>query len=316
MQTNALIRPLLSQTCSEYAPNLKGQFMGLDILPASVEDSKTATFSRLVIENVTDGTGDGRRAPGAGYERTDSTFEETTYDTKEYGLEEPLDDSDAQRYKVYLDAEREIAETVTYKVTRLQEKRIAAKVFNATTFSGYTGAVGTEWSTASTANPYDDIQDAILTLKRQMGGALGNSELCLAMSEDVFRKCVKTTNIQGKIKGGDGSSLDKDSTFDMIGAARLASILGINQVFYSPAQDAAVDIWDDEYALLYFRSSGKNLREVQIGRSFIWNEADNPYTVETYRDEPVRSEIVRVRQHSDEQVFTPMAGYLLSNIST
>lgn len=316
MRSTATIRPLLSQTCSEYASGLGSQFMGLEVLPPSMEDQDTGTFSRLVIENITDGTGDGRRAPGAGYERTESTFEETNYSTKEYGLEEPLDDSEADRYSVYMDAEREIANTVTYKVHRLMEKRIAAKVFNTTTFSGYTAAVSTEWSTASTSEPYNDIQDAILTLKTQMGGALGNSELCLAVSEKVFRNIIKTTQIQNKIMGGSGSMADETSTRHMIGAARLADILGIDQVFYSPAQDAGSDIWNDEYALLYFRSQSPNLREVQIGRTFMWNEAGNPYTVETYRDEPIRSEVIRVRQHTDENVFTPMAGYLFSNITT
>ena len=315
MRSTAEIRPLLSQTCSEYASGLNTQFMGTEILPVSVESSKKGTFARLVLENVTDGTGSGLRAPGAGYERTDSTFEETEFTTKEYGLEEPLDDSEAERYTEYLVAEREIANTLTYKLMRLQEKRIAAKAFNATTFSGYTGSVSTEWSKA-TSTPYNDIQDTILTLKQQMGGALGNSQLCLAMSEEVFRNVVQTTQIQGKIMGGDGSTLDKTSGRDMIGADRLASILGIDNVYFSPAQDAGADIWDDEYALLYFRSTSPNLREVQIGRSFMWNEAQNPYTVETYREEAIRGEVIRARQHTDEVVFTPMAGYLLANITT
>ena len=315
MRSTAELRPLLSQTCSEYAMGLNTQFMGTEILPVSSESVDKGTFARLVIENVTNGTGDGRRAPGAAYERTDSTFEETSFTTKEYGLEEPLDDSEAKRYADVMQAEREIANTLTYKVMRLQEKRIAAKVFNATTFSGYTGSVTTEWS-KTTSNPYTDIQDTILTLKQQMGGALGNSELCLAMSEEVFRNVVSTTQIQGKIMGGDGSTLDKVSGRHMIGAERLANILGIDKVFFSPAQDAGVDVWNDEYALLYFRSQSPNLREVQIGRSFLWNEAQSPYTVETYREEKLRGEVIRVRQHTDEVVFTPQAGYLLANITT
>lgn len=315
MRSTAELRPMLADTCSEYAAGLENQFMGLEILPPSLEGDDKGTFARLVIENVTNGTGSGRRAPGAGYERTDSTFEETTFTTKEYGLEETLDDSEAKRYETYLDAEREISNIVTYKLMRLHEKRVAAKVFNATTFSGYTGAVSDEWSGA-TSTPYQNVQDAILTLKRQIGGVLGNSELCLAMSEKVFRNVVKTTEIQGKILGGDGSSVDKVSGYDMIGAARLASILGVDKVIYSPAQDGGSDIWDDEYALLFYRSMGRNLREVQIGKTFLWNEAGAPYTVETYRDEPVRSEVIRVRHHTDENVFTPMAGYLFSNVSS
>jgi hypothetical protein len=315
MKSNAALRPLLSQTCSEYGMNLTSQFMGLDILPPSVEASKTGTFTRLVIENVTNGTGTGLRAPAAGYERSDSTFEETTYTTKEYGLEEPTDDSEAARYSQVMDYEREVSELLTYRLMRLHEKRVAAKVFNTTTFSGFTGAVSDEWS-GTTSTPYNDINDAILTLKRQLGGVTGNSELCLAMSELVFRQIVKTTQIQGKILGGDGSTVDKVSNETMIAPARLASILGIDRVVISAAQDGGSDIWDDEYALLYYRSAGRSLRDAQIGRTFMWDEANNPYTVESYRDEAIRGDIMRVRHHTDENVFVARAGYLFSNVSS
>jgi hypothetical protein len=289
--------------------------MGTEILPVSLEDSKTATFARLVIENVTNGTGTGLRAPGAGYERTDSTFEETTYSTKEYGLEEPTDDSEADRYETYLDYEREVTQLLTFKLMRLLEKRIAAKVFNATTFAGYTGNVSDEWS-GTTSTPYNDIQDTILTLKQQVGGVTGDSPLTLAMSEKVFRNVVKTTQIQGKIKGGDGSTIDKESNMLMIGTERLANILGIDRVVISAAQDGGSDIWDDEYALLYYSSNGRSLKDAQIGRTFMWNEAQEPYTVEEYREESNRSSILRVRHHTDENVFVPAFGYLFSNVSS
>lgn len=320
MQSNAQMRPLLGQTCSEYASNLNSQFMGLDILPVSSEMSKTGTFERLVIENITAGTGSGRRAPSAGYERGQSSFEETNFTTIEYGLEEPLDDSEVARYATALDAERETANVLTFRLMRLHEQRVAAKVFNATTFTGYTGNVSIEWSKA-TSVVYDNVQDAILTLKRQIGGALGQSELCLAMSEKVFRNAVKSTAIQAKIMGGSGSTVDKTSGYLMIGQDRLANILGVDKVFCSAAQAKNVagtlaDVWDDEYALLYFRSKGRSLKEIQIGRTFMWDEAGQPYTVETYRDEPIRSDVIRVRHHTDENVFAPIAGYLFANITT
>ena len=59
-----------------------------------------------------------------------------------------------------------------------------------------------------------------------------------------------------------------------------------------------------------------DFREACLGRTFHWSEdgSSENGTVETYRDETVRSNIVRVRMDVDEQVILPTAGYLLTGI--
>jgi hypothetical protein len=62
----------------------------------------------------------------------------------------------------------------------------------------------------------------------------------------------------------------------------------------------------------------QDVRRPTIARTFHWtgdgSEIDG--RVETYRDEPVRSEIVRVRHQTAEKVMHVQAGHLLSNITT
>jgi hypothetical protein len=45
----------------------------------------------------------------------------------------------------------------------------------------------------------------------------------------------------------------------------------------------------------------------------VWEEdASSLFVVETYRDEPRRSDVIRVRQHTDEKVINENAGTLIT----
>lgn len=321
MQTTATIRPTLSAAASEYSQSLLDQFMGMDILPIMPVEDKKGTYGSLPIENLTDQTGTGKRAPGAGYERQEATFESANYDCEEYGFEEPLDDSNERYFSKLVQAERNITTLNTFRLMRQHEKRVATAVFNATTFTSNTAAVTVEWSSASGV-PYTDIQDTLLTLKRNIGGALdAGMEVCLAVSEKVYRNIVQTTEVKALIAGGSGSTIDKaySNSRLSIDKQRLANILGVDRVFCSAAQDGGSDIWDDEYAMLFIRDTGGLVERMQpqIGRTFLWTQdSANPFTVEMYRDEPRRSNIYRVRHNVDEKIINVNAGYLLSNITS
>jgi hypothetical protein len=65
-------------------------------------------------------------------------------------------------------------------------------------------------------------------------------------------------------------------------------------------------------------ATGLDIREACIGRTFHWSADGSSIggTIEEYRDETVRSAIIRVRHDVDEVVMYPQAGHLLSNITT
>ena len=60
-----------------------------------------------------------------------------------------------------------------------------------------------------------------------------------------------------------------------------------------------------------------DLEDPCLGRTFLWTEdSDQLPVVETYRDEKVRSDVVRVRFSNDEKIICSAVGYLMDNITT
>ena len=313
IDATASLRPDLNEGTLEYSNGLNSQYMGLELLPVYETDSKSGEFAKIDVSEVKKAIGTGARAPGSGYERLTHIVTADNYVCQEYGFEETVDDGDKEQVDRYFESEMATTELLINKLRRAQEVRIAAAVFNVTTFTAQTAGVGTEWDMAATATPFQDISDILPTLKANMGGVV-DGEICLAVSDKVFQNILQTTEIKNMRFGGVGADVDQRPASKQ----ELAQILGIDRVFCSAAQNNAVDIWDDEYAMIFVRNQSRSLKsQVQMGRTFLWT-SDSPQNanVESYRDEAVRSNVIRVRQHLDEKILTVEAAYLLSNITT
>jgi hypothetical protein len=314
IDATAVLRPDLADAVLEYEEgNLNSQYMATEILPVYETQTKTGEFAKVDVSEVKKDIGTGARAPGSGYDRISHIVTADNYACVEYGFEEIVDDSDKTNVDQYFNSEVATTELLVNKLRRAQEVRVAAAVFNATTFTSQTAGVGTEWDTAATATPFQDISDILPTIKANMGGVV-DGEICLAISEKVFQNVLQTTEIKNMRFGGVGADVDQRPATKQ----ELAQILGIDRVFCSGSQNSGTDIWDDEYAMIFVRNQSRSLRsQVQMGRSFLW-VADSPENanVESYRDEPVRSDVIRVRHNIDEKILTVEAAYLLSNITT
>ena len=314
MHTTATVRPDIADSLIEYARDSRGQFMGSEIFPVYRTSEKTGDFHKIEVGQATQATGSLVRAPGATYDRIQHVTTSDNYACVEYGIEEAIDDSDRRRLQNYFNCELEAGILCMRHLLLKYEVRVAEIAFDASTFSGYTGGVSTEWNNSGAPN--NDIADTKLTIKQNLGGVIDpGSEWCLAISETVRQNIVQNSNVQSLLRGGTGANEDK---YINVQDEALAAVLGVDRLFYSAAQDNGSDVWDDEYALLFVRR-GDNLLTAgpQLGRTFMW-ETDAPETalVETYRDEARRSDVIRVRQNVDEKLLMVEAGYLLSNIST
>lgn len=305
-------RPDLGQLAYEYLIDAPARgFIGLDIMPIFEVPDQSADYPIIPIESLIKIPNTRRNARGA-YPRGDWKFETGTYKCEEYGWEEPVDDVEAALYARFFDAESVSTEIAIDHILRDFERRIAAQV--QTTASAN---VSTEWSTI-TATPWSDVETAKLAM-RTASGLMPN---VMVIGYPVFRNLLKVTEIKSALTYTQPIEIQGEEAQKRL----LAQYFGLDRILVGGGQyDSAkkgqsfslADIWDDEYAvLLRVSAGGARLREPVFGRTFLWF-ADAPQTVvtETYREEEIRSNIVRARQHVDEAIIFSGAKYVLGNIT-
>jgi len=267
------------------------------------------------------GDSDLLRAPGAGYETDDSEFEQKNYQCYEYGKARPVDDVLKKKYAKLFDA-REVAARLTMKdIWMRYEYRTSSLLFNATTFSGFTGGVSTEWNTASTCTPRADVATAITAIRNNTGMEANGAIMTITSLENV----LASTDFKGWAQytlGVQNLPVTVEQKAQMA-----AAYLGIPKVHvaagvYDSAKKGqtfvSAYLWSYEYVLVgKFAEEGTPIEEPAIGRSLLWS-ADSPVPVvaESYYNDEKRCEMMRCRHYIDEKVFFPECGYLLSNIHT
>lgn len=298
-------------------------YIATQVLPVMDVASQAGTFGKIPLEQLLQQRST-LRAPGSGYARGNWTFETTTYATVEHGAEEPIDDRESRMYAEYFDAEQVSTMRAFSSVLRNAEQRAADLVFNATTWNGaaLTTAVTLEWDPnhKSDAVPIDDVEAAVA--KVYDGSGLWPNALII--NRKVFRNLRNLDQIVDRInsEGAGNASKPSDITVEML--ARVFDldyviVAGTSRNSAKEGQAATpVQIWSGEYAMVCKVATGSDMREPCIGRTFHWSDDGSSIggSVESYRDETVRGDVIRVRHDVDEFVLYPQAGHLLSNVTT
>lgn len=312
-----IYRPDIGMVVSAFVDGQTAGFIGPEIMPYYDVPEKAGSYPVIPAKTLLSLEDVDRAARGA-YNRSSWEYEEGIYQTYERGHEEPIDDSERKildQRKPGL-ADMVCANRAASIIARAQEYRVANKVFNATNFTAH--AVTNEWDDAANATPLDDVNDGIVSFRNQCG----MTPDCLVLSWKVFRNLRSCTQIVNQLKYTfPGIDINR------LSAAQLAAVLDVPEVkvagaMYDSAdkgQSVSVsDIWSGEYAALMKIHRGDDLKTAGFGRTFIWT-ADSPQTpvVEMYREEQIRSDIMRVR-HSVEEVYIQSknsSGTVVSNIA-
>lgn len=318
----ATLRPELAGSVEEF--NLEASrrmFIGNQVLPIQNVTKASGTFGRIPIEQLLQSPSITRN-PGGTYASGSYTFTTDSFTTIEYGFEDPVDDKEAVLYRDYFDAEMVSAARAYDMVLRAYERRVAAAVFNATTWTGsdLATSVSTEWSTTASSTPISDVEAAVRKV-RTNSGLVANT---LIVGFTAFRNLRLNTSIVERIASVGAGSPTKASD---ITPAMLAAVFDLDQVLvgYGQYNSAALgqtavlaDIWDDEYAMVcHINASSPDIRIPTLGRTFHWAEDGSMPngTFETYRKEEIRSDVVRVRHQTAEKIIYVEAGHLLANIT-
>lgn len=316
----ATLRPDLATFLEFDLESEKNGYVATQVFPVIDVQSQAGNFGKIPLEQLLQQR-DTKRAPGSGYARGNWTFDKAVYATEEHGAEEAVDDREAKMYAEYFVAEQISTLRAFSSVLRNAEQRVADAVFNTTTWTGssLTTSVATPWSTLASAVPITNVEAAVQKVYDN-SGLWANA---LIINRKVFRNLRNCSSIIDRINASGAGSPSKasDVTVEMLKAVfdlDYVIVAGTSKNGAKEGQAASPSqIWSSSYAMVCKIATSPDMREPCIGRTFHWSQDGSSIggTVETYREEKSRSDIIRVRHDVDEVVLYPEAGHLLSNIT-
>lgn len=295
-------------------------FIGHRVMPILVRNRQSGKFPRVPISEYLQNLRTIRNPDGT-YTRSKREFSDDTYDTKEYGLEAILDDRTIAKYDDLIDAEVFEGEVLENALLTDYERAVAALMFNATTFSGKTAAVGTPWSTSATATPVTDVNTAITNVRL----ASGVKPNAVILNEVEFRNAIRCNQVIDNLK----YQGFQDARPGEIGKQALAISLNVDEVIVAESvyntkevgiTPVLADTWPNDYVLVARVARTNNPTERCVGRTFMWDREGATdgermgVIAETYYEDQRRGGVLRRRTDWGLETMQLECGYLLTSV--
>lgn len=295
-------------------------FIGHQVFPVSDVGQAGGKFPKVKLESLLRDA-DTSRAPRTGYGRDDWEWEKDSYATEEYGWEGVTDENEAATYASWMDYSMVVARRTLDTVLRHAERRIAAAVFDASTWTGsdLNTSVDNEWNDFTNATPITDVKKA----KKKVFEACGFDANALVINRDVFdnlKDCEEVIDRIASSGAGDSTLAGKISRMQLALAMELDHIIvaGSAKNTAKKGQDRKIArIWSGEYAMVCRVAVTPDFSEPCIGRILHWpgdgSEIDCAF--ESYHEPQTRAEVIRYRHQVDEKQLYVECGHLLDNIT-
>lgn len=310
--STAVLRPELAVCAYEYVLGAD-VFIGPKVLPVFETDIDSGEYPVIPVESLLSLPETVRKA-GSAYSRDDFVYETDDFVCKEHGFEEPVDDSHSRKLSRYFDVELVATQRCMDKILRAQEKRTADMLYNESTFTPHN--VTAKWNDAAASDPLADVNAG----KEAIEDLTGISPNTLVINKQQFRALGLCEAVIDRIK-----FTNPNVQRGQLPAQLLAQYFDVEQVLvaggvYNSANKglaaSIAKIWSSSYAMLCISShGGMDLKEPSLGRTFLWTQdSPTPVVVESYREEQIRSNVIRARQNTAEKLTMAAAGYLLKGV--
>ena len=255
------------------------------------------------------------RAPYGSFARGTRAFNQDTYTALEFGYEEAVDDTVTLDVARFFDAEVIAAKLAKRKLLLAHELRVAAKIFDNTVFTATNS--GTAYTTGNLAT-FDvgaDVQEAI---DRLLAKGESTSNLSVVLSSQVWTRIRASTKFQNRLRG---TGLSSDTILNASTQAA-AEVFGVSEVLigrasYDTAPEgvafASGNVWSN--SLIWVGSvtqASGGFFGGGAGFTLNWSEYGPAIGVSTYREETIKSNIVRASHYTAEKVVNANAGQLIT----
>lgn len=244
------------------------------------------------------------RAAGAEFPRGGYAISTATYSTDQYAFEKAVPDEVRMNADNPLAPDTEATLFVAERLRLKEERQFAADFFTTSVWGTDKTLSGTsQWSDGANSDPVGDIDTGKSTIAQNTG----RDPNVLVMGRQVFDQLRQHPDILDRIK-----YVQKGiTTIDV-----LASVFGVEQILVGNAiRNTAAEgvtfsgsfIWGKNALLLYVPASA-GLMVPSAGYTFVWEDM----RIETYRDERVRSDVVRGLLSFDQKLVGKDLGYFVS----
>lgn len=295
LSTSASFNPILSEALNKIGEN---QFVGTQILPIRVAPTKTGQYP-VFGDDQFDINASKVRSSGSKFARRDFDYDQQSYACQQYALEGVLPDEDASLAgdNGITDAAGSIAQKLQRDIMVGHELRTASLMTNA----GFNGTAATAAMSNAGATPIVDIQNAV---ERLNANGFYNG-LSLMMEVSLFNEMLNTPDVRG-IFNGNGQYTNRQVLRDAFG---VENIIVLPTRYNSAAKGKAASrtkIWaDNEYFV--GQVAGGDFSNGGFGRTLAYSADGGAFTAETYRDEPIKSDVLRVFNSVDEVIVNTNA---------
>jgi hypothetical protein len=259
------------------------------------------------------------RDPYSTFPRGTRSFTQETYTALEYGYEEAVDDVIAADVSRFFDAEVVAAKLSRRKLLLAHELRVAGQIFNTGNFTST--AAGTAYTTANLAT-FDIAEDVQLALDRMISNGESTANTRVVIPYPVWTRARASTKFQNRLRGAGISS----DTILNASTQAAAEVFGVSEVLIGrAAYDSAAEgvafsssnVWANTYVWVgNVTESGAGYFGGGAGFTLNWSQYGPAVGVFTYRDESIKSNIVRASHYVAEKVVNTNGGQLIATSYT
>ena len=291
---------------SKIISNNSADFVASKLFPRVPVKNKSGKYYIYGTENLL--LSRSTRLPGTPFDQSGFTVSSDTYSCEMLGREHPIPDEERSEAAAGVNLEEDVTSHLTSLVDLELENRVASLI-NTTNITQYTTLSGTtQWTDYTTPSvPLTNIKTAQAAISAACG--FGPNTILLP-----YTVALTLANHPAVVE------LRKYTDPKLINSAGLPNpFLGMNVLLanarYSSTkagQTATLaDLWGD-ICLLAYVNPNPSMRSITLGATFEYQGR----AVGTYRNDPIKSDVVRVEEQGvAEKIINAGCAYLINDVS-